>query len=74
MAGAGGPAARFDGLRPWWVIVAWAGVRALFMTLSTLWPRGFERGPLELVWQWAYMAPQSHLRTNDKVMDNSIKR
>lgn len=69
-----GLAARFDGLRPWWVIAAWAGVCALFMTLSTLWLRRFERGPLELVWQWAYMAPQSHLRTNDKVMDNSIKR
>ncbi|WP_031158803.1 DUF418 domain-containing protein [Streptosporangium roseum] len=69
-----GLAARFDGLRPWWVIAAWAGVCALFMTLSTLWLRRFERGPLELVWQWAYMAPQSHLWTNDKVMDNSIKR
>ncbi|OUC86622.1 DUF418 domain-containing protein [Streptosporangium minutum] len=69
-----GLAARFDGLRPWWVIAAWAGVCALFMTLSTLWLRRFERGPLELVWQWAYMAPQSHLQTNDKVMDNSIKR
>ncbi|MER5323406.1 DUF418 domain-containing protein [Streptosporangium roseum] len=69
-----GLAAEFDELRPWWVVAAWAGVCALFMTLSTLWLRRFERGPLELVWQWAYMAPQSHLRTNDKVMDNSIKR
>ncbi|MEU7985539.1 DUF418 domain-containing protein [Streptosporangium canum] len=50
------------------------GVRALFITLATLWLRRFERGPLELVWQWAYTASQSHLRTNDKVMDNSIKR
>ncbi|GAA5768448.1 hypothetical protein Aros01_04959 [Streptosporangium roseum] len=69
-----GLAAEFDELRPWWVVAAWAGVCALFMALSTLWLRRFERGPLELVWQWAYTAPQSHLRTNDKVMDNSIKR
>ncbi|MGC5012433.1 DUF418 domain-containing protein [Streptosporangium sp. DT93] len=53
-----GLAARFDDLRPWWVPVAWLGICALFMTLSTLWLRRFERGPVEALWQWAYLAPQ----------------
>ncbi|MEV0612556.1 DUF418 domain-containing protein [Nonomuraea sp. NPDC050404] len=52
-----GLADRLDGLRPWWVPVAWAGICLLFMGLSTLWLRRFERGPLELAWQWAYQAP-----------------
>ncbi|MGP4095369.1 DUF418 domain-containing protein [Nonomuraea sp. KM90] len=52
-----GPAARFDGLRPWWVPVAWAAICGSFMVLSSLWLRRFERGPLELAWQWAYQAP-----------------
>ncbi|MDP9860965.1 MULTISPECIES: DUF418 domain-containing protein [Streptosporangium] len=69
-----GLAARFAGLRPWWVIGAWAGICALFMALSTLWLRRYDRGPLELLWQWAYTAPQSRRVTNDKIMDNSIKR
>lgn len=53
-----GLAARFDGLRPWWVVAAWAGICVLFMALSTLWLRRFERGPIEAAWQWAYQAPQ----------------
>ncbi|GAA3039271.1 DUF418 domain-containing protein [Streptosporangium longisporum] len=53
-----GLAARLDDLRPWWVPVAWLGICALFMTLSTLWLRRFERGPVEALWQWAYLAPQ----------------
>ncbi|MEV7006154.1 DUF418 domain-containing protein [Streptosporangium sp. NPDC051022] len=53
-----GLAARFDGLRPWWVAGAWAGICVAFMTLSTLWLRRFEQGPLELVRQWAHSAPQ----------------
>ncbi|MBF8191413.1 DUF418 domain-containing protein [Nonomuraea sp. K274] len=52
-----GLAARLDGLRPWWVPAAWAGVCLLFMTLATLWLRRFSRGPLEMAWQWAYQAP-----------------
>ncbi|MCF6471527.1 DUF418 domain-containing protein [Nonomuraea sp. MG754425] len=52
-----GLAARLDGLRPWWVPVGWAGICVLFMVLSSLWLRRFERGPLELAWQWAYQAP-----------------
>ncbi|GAA4919282.1 uncharacterized protein HD597_005972 [Nonomuraea thailandensis] len=52
-----GLAARFDGLRPWWVPVAWGTICLLFMVLSSLWLRRFERGPLELAWQWAYLAP-----------------
>ncbi|MGV9379024.1 DUF418 domain-containing protein [Nonomuraea sp. NPDC003707] len=52
-----GLAGRFDGLRPWWVPVAWAGICVLFMVLSSLWLRRFGRGPLELAWQWAYQAP-----------------
>ncbi|GAA2209054.1 DUF418 domain-containing protein [Nonomuraea monospora] len=52
-----GLATRFDALRPWWVPVAWGGICVLFMALSSLWLRRFERGPLELAWQWAYQAP-----------------
>ncbi|MER7504852.1 DUF418 domain-containing protein [Nonomuraea pusilla] len=52
-----GLAARLDGLRPWWVPVVWAAVCLLFATLATLWLRRFDRGPLELAWQWAYQAP-----------------
>ncbi|MEV1171935.1 DUF418 domain-containing protein [Nonomuraea sp. NPDC049784] len=52
-----GLADRLDGLRPWWVPVAWAGICLLFMALSSLWLRRFSRGPLELAWQWAYQAP-----------------
>jgi len=53
-----GLAARLDGLRPWWVPVAWLGICALFMALSTLWLRHFDRGPLEAAWQWAYTLPR----------------
>ncbi|WP_199537381.1 DUF418 domain-containing protein [Spongiactinospora gelatinilytica] len=53
-----GLAARFADLRPWWVVGAWAGICALFMVSSTLWLRFAGRGPLELVWQWAYRLPQ----------------
>ncbi|WP_228010875.1 DUF418 domain-containing protein [Nonomuraea phyllanthi] len=52
-----GLADRFDGLRPWWVPVAWAGICLTFMALSSWWLRRFSRGPLELAWQWAYRAP-----------------
>ncbi|MET9340441.1 DUF418 domain-containing protein [Nonomuraea sp. NPDC003804] len=52
-----GLAVRLDGLRPWWVPVAWAAICLLFMTLAALWLRRFDRGPLELAWQWAYQAP-----------------
>ncbi|MFF5209908.1 DUF418 domain-containing protein [Streptosporangium sp. NPDC000396] len=68
-----GLAGRFDGLRPWWVVAAWAGICALLMTLSTLWLRRFERGPLELVWQWAYKAPQPRPVTGG-VTDVSSRR
>jgi len=53
-----GLASRLDGLRPWWVPGAWLGICALFTVLATWWLRRFERGPLELVWHWAYQAPQ----------------
>lgn len=53
-----GLAARFADARPWWVIGAWTGICALFMTLSVRWLRRFERGPLELLWHRAYQAPQ----------------
>lgn len=35
--------------------------------LATWWLRFFDRGPLELVWHWAYHAPraQSPLKTVD---------
>ena len=37
--------------------MAWAGICLLFMMLTALWLRRFERGPLESAWQWAYQAP-----------------
>ncbi|GAA3644224.1 DUF418 domain-containing protein [Nonomuraea antimicrobica] len=58
-----GLADRLDGWRPWWVPVAWAGICLSFMVGSSLWLRRFERGPLELAWQWAYQAPW---RTHDQ--------
>ncbi|GAA3098778.1 hypothetical protein GCM10017600_12890 [Streptosporangium carneum] len=79
-----GLASRFDGLRPWWVVGAWAGICVMLMTFSTLWLRRFERGPLELLWQWAYTAPQRRRPagraghqvdpvTDDKIADNSLQ-
>ncbi|WP_344854877.1 DUF418 domain-containing protein [Planomonospora alba] len=53
-----GLAARLESLRPWWTVAAWAGICTLFTVLAALWLRRFERGPLELLWQWAYRAPQ----------------
>ncbi|RNL82083.1 DUF418 domain-containing protein [Halostreptopolyspora alba] len=53
-----GLAASLSDARPWWVIVAWAAIVALFMTLSVWWLRRFSRGPLELVLHWAYLAPR----------------
>ncbi|GIH74973.1 hypothetical protein Plo01_14020 [Planobispora longispora] len=62
-----GLAGRLDGLRPWWVPAAWAGICLLFMTLASLWLRRFDRGPLELLWQWAYQAPQRSRREPEQV-------
>jgi uncharacterized protein len=53
-----GLAARLDGTRPWWVIGAWTGISALVMLTAMWWLRRFDRGPVELVWNWAYRAPQ----------------
>ena len=57
-----GLAVRFADARPWWVIGAWTGICALFMTLSVWWLRRFDRGPLELLSYWAYQAPQRRTR------------
>ncbi|HEY6737820.1 MAG TPA: DUF418 domain-containing protein, partial [Actinopolymorphaceae bacterium] len=43
--------------RPWWVVGAWLGITVTLMVSSALWLRRFERGPLELAWQWAYRWP-----------------
>lgn len=51
-----GLAAKFDALRPWWVIGAWAAISVLVMVLATAWLRRFTRGPVELAWNWAYHA------------------
>ncbi|GAA2860525.1 DUF418 domain-containing protein [Streptosporangium fragile] len=67
-----GLAARLDGLRPWWVLAAWAGICALLMALSTLWLRRFRRGPIEAVWQWAYQAPQRLSEKSDKAVKNYV--
>lgn len=52
-----GLAAHLADARPWWVIVAFTGVVAMFMVLSGWWLRRFQRGPLELAMHWAYEAP-----------------
>jgi uncharacterized protein len=59
-----GLAIRLDPARPWWVPVAWAGICVLFVALASLWLRRFQRGPLELAWQWAYQAPWSRRRVD----------
>ncbi|MEU3164373.1 DUF418 domain-containing protein [Streptosporangium sp. NPDC006930] len=69
-----GLAATLDGLRPWWVVAAWAGICALFMTLSTLWLRRFERGPVETLWQWAYLAPQELSRKSGKAQGTPTRQ
>jgi uncharacterized protein len=53
-----GLATELDWARPWWPVLAWALIVGSFVVLSTLWLRKFSRGPLELVWNWAYLAPQ----------------
>lgn len=57
-----GLAARLDEARPWWVVGAWLAIGALFMALATWWLRRSERGPLELLWHRAYVAPQQTSR------------
>ncbi|MEU8040072.1 DUF418 domain-containing protein [Streptosporangium sp. NPDC049078] len=69
-----GLAATLDGLRPWWVVAAWAGICALFMTLSTLWLRRFERGPVETLWQWAYLAPQGLARRSGTAQETPTRQ
>ncbi|MFF4410904.1 DUF418 domain-containing protein [Streptosporangium sp. NPDC001559] len=70
-----GLATRFEELRPWWTVGAWAAICAAFMALATLWLRRFERGPLEILWQRAYLMPWRPARettvTDDKITDNS---
>lgn len=53
-----GLASRLEHVRPWWVPGAWLGISASFTVAAVWWLRRFERGPLELVWHWAYRAPQ----------------
>jgi uncharacterized protein len=53
-----GLALRWADYRPWWVLGAWLGICLTFTGLATWWLRFFDRGPLELVWQWAYRAPR----------------
>ncbi|MGW0064974.1 DUF418 domain-containing protein [Streptosporangium sandarakinum] len=60
-----GLAAKLADLRPWWTVAAWAGICLLLATLSALWLRRFRRGPLELVWHWAYTAPRRRLAAAD---------
>ncbi|PRX96310.1 DUF418 domain-containing protein [Allonocardiopsis opalescens] len=53
-----GLAATLADWRPWWVLAAWAAICVLQLLLASWWLRRFERGPLELAWHWAYLAPQ----------------
>ncbi len=54
---------RFSGARPWWIIVLYMGISALIMVVSTLWLKRFNRGPIEILWQWAYLKPQQSSTT-----------
>ncbi|MEU6645092.1 DUF418 domain-containing protein [Saccharomonospora sp. NPDC046836] len=53
-----GLAAALDDARPWWVPGLFVALCGLLMVLATVWLRRFSRGPLELVWHRAYLAPQ----------------
>ena len=53
-----GLATRFADARPWWVVGAWAGISVLNVALASWWLHRFDRGPLELLWHWAYRTPQ----------------
>jgi uncharacterized protein len=44
-----GLASRLGELWPYWVVGLWAAVALLLVTLSTLWLRRYDRGPLELL-------------------------
>ncbi len=57
-----GLAERLADYRPWWVLSVWLGICLSFTGLATWWLRFFDRGPLELVWQWAYQAPRAHTK------------
>lgn len=50
-----GLAVHLQATRPWSVVALWAGIVLTFMVLSSLWLRRFDRGPLEIVWQRAYL-------------------
>lgn len=67
-----GLAIRWADYRPWWVIGAWLGICPAFIGLATWWLRFFDRGPLELVWHWAYRAPQSRARDHVGVPSTSM--
>ncbi|MFR9730380.1 DUF418 domain-containing protein [Saccharopolyspora sp. MS10] len=53
-----GLAALLDEHRPWWPVGLWAAVSGALVLGSTWWLRRFDRGPLELVWHRAHLAPQ----------------
>lgn len=53
-----GLAEELDALRPWWVLLAWAGIFLTCAVGASLWLRKFSRGPVELVWHWAHQVPQ----------------
>ena len=52
-----GLAAHLTWGRPWSVVLLWAGIVSMFVVLASWWLRRFPRGPLELVWHWAYELP-----------------
>ncbi|MGH3695483.1 MAG: DUF418 domain-containing protein [Pseudonocardiaceae bacterium] len=54
-----GLAERLADYRPWWILGVWLGICLSFTGLATWWLRFFDRGPLELAWQWAYQVPQA---------------
>ncbi|WP_037077576.1 DUF418 domain-containing protein [Pseudonocardia spinosispora] len=61
-----GLADTLSGYRPWWVIGLWAGISLSFAVLATVWVGRHERGPLEIVWQWAYQRPMAVSRKDTR--------
>jgi uncharacterized protein len=54
-------AGRFGHLGPWFTAGTWLMVSALLMLGASWWMRRFTRGPVEILWDRAYRAPQRRL-------------
>jgi uncharacterized protein len=57
--------------RPWWVAGFYVFLCALLMGMATWWSRRFPRGPVETVWQWAYLLPQQGTSQREKAVTHA---